>query len=92
VRKPLPRFYVYIVASKRRTLYVGVTSDLKQRVHQHQNGLISGFSSKFEEFAYVRDAIARERQLKGWRREKKIALIEKENPDWKDLCEDWAWW
>jgi putative endonuclease len=100
VRKPVRRFYIYIVSSKRRTLYIGVTSDLKQRVHQHQNGLIPGFSSRymckslvyFEELAYVRDAIAREKQLKGWRRAKKIALIEKENPEWKDLSADWAWW
>jgi putative endonuclease len=90
--------FVYILASKRYgTLYIGVTSDLTKRVWQHKNGVIKGFTSKykvdklvyFESFSNIKDAIQREKQLKGRSRQKKIDLIEKENSNWLDLSRDW---
>ena len=98
--KPVRSFYVYILASKRRTLYTGVTSDLRTRIGQHRTGSTQHFASRymchslvyFEEFRYVRDAIAREKEIKGWLRKKKIALIEKSNPEWKNFSADWVWW
>nr|VFK25330.1 MAG: putative endonuclease [Candidatus Kentron sp. LFY] len=85
---------VYILASQRNgTLYIGVTSSLVRRVWEHRNGLIEGFTSKyrvhrlvyFEQYEDMPAAIAREKQLKGWHRAWKLALIEKMNPDWRDL-------
>ena len=81
----------------RSTLYIGVTNDLLLRVAQHRQGEIPGFTKDYhcvalvyqEHFRNIQDAIASEKQLKGWRRAKKDALIEKENPDWKDLAGDW---
>ncbi len=93
-----PRHYtVYIPGSISGTLYVGLTSDLVARVRQHQNHRFGGFTAKYdvarllyyEAYAQVADAIQREKQLKGWRREKKIALIEKDNPQWLDLSREW---
>jgi len=89
--------YVYIVASKSRTLYTGMTNRLKQRITEHKSGEIEGFSKKYrchrlvyyERCTGPLDAISREKQLKSWRREKKIALIEKDNPTWVDLSEIW---
>jgi putative endonuclease len=89
------RFWVYIMASRTGTLYLGVTGDLDQRTAQHKSGEFEGFSKKYgcnrlvyhEEYDDAAKAIAREKQLKGWRREKKIALIEKMNPRWADLAE-----
>ena len=87
-------FYVYILASKRNgTLYIGVTSDLVKRVWQHKEGLVDGFTRKYsvhmlvyyEQFDDVYEAITREKQLKKWRRAWKLEIIEKINPDWKDL-------
>ncbi len=93
----MKQYYVYILASKRNgTLYVGVTSDLRKRVHEHKENLAEGFTEKYdihslvyyEAYADVVDAIAREKQLKNWNRKWKLELIEKENPEWKDLyCE-----
>jgi putative endonuclease len=91
------RFYVYILASSSGTLYIGVTNDLSKRVWQHKNHLIEGFTSKynvdrlvyFEEFVDVRNAIRREKQLRGWTRKKKVALFEKQNPKWIDLSRGW---
>lgn len=88
-------YYVYIVASIQRTLYIGMTNDLPRRIQQHKAGLIPGFTRRynvnrlvhFEVFTDVRDAQAREHQLKGWTRKKKIALIEAENPEWEDLAD-----
>jgi len=89
--------HVYILASgKNGTLYVGVTSDLIRRVHQHKEGLADGFTKKygvkllvwFEGTASIAAAIAREKQLKNWKREWKVALVEKENPRWRDLYPD----
>jgi putative endonuclease len=85
--------FVYIMASVTRTLYIGVTNSLVARVWQHQQGEIPGFTRRydlkrlvyFEYYEDVRDAIAREKQLKRWRRSKKNALIESLNPNWNDL-------
>jgi len=88
------RYYTYIVTNKKRgILYTGMTNDLAGRAYQHKNKLVKGFTSRynldklvwFEEFQWVNDAIAREKQIKRWSRKKKIALIESFNPDWKDL-------
>jgi putative endonuclease len=87
-------FYVYLMTNKSRTLYVGCTNDLERRVFEHKNKLVPGFTSKynitklvwFEEFYDSMQAIEGEKRIKGWRREKKVALIEKTNPDWKDLA------
>ena len=85
--------WVYIMSSHSRSLYIGVTSDLHGRVWEQKNGVYEGFSNKYkthhlvyqEFFADIETAIAREKQLKGWARAKKIALIEKLNPGWEDL-------
>lgn len=88
------KYYVYILASSRNgTLYIGVTSNLRRRTDEHKQGLIPGFTQKynvhqlvyFEEYNDPRDAIAREKQLKWWRRKWKLELIETINPNWKDL-------
>jgi putative endonuclease len=79
------------------TLYTGMTNDLQRRIYQHKHKLIEGFTKKynvtrlvyFEMYGDVRDAIAREKQIKKWRRSKKIDLIESLNPKWRDLSEDW---
>jgi putative endonuclease len=91
-------YCTYIVASLTGTLYIGVTGNLYVRVMQHKNGEIEGFASKYkcnrlvyyEGFDDVYKAIDREKQLKGWRRSKKIALIESINPRWEDLAETWG--
>jgi putative endonuclease len=91
-------YYTYIVASRSHTLYVGMTSDIEARVWQHRNCAFEGFSKQyncnrlvwFERHDDVLVAIAREKQLKGWRREKKIGLIERENPAWVDLSAVWG--
>jgi putative endonuclease len=90
-------YYVYILASASRVLYTGMTNDLKRRVHEHKQKQIAGFTEKynvtqlmhFEVFGDVRLAIAREKQVKAWRREKRVALISEHNPHWRDLSEDW---
>jgi len=92
-------YYVYIMASRSRVLYTGVTNDLARRVYEHGRSLTPGFRSRyhitrlvyFEEFGDVRDAIAREKQLKGWVRVRKIRLIEERNPTWEDLADRWFW-
>jgi putative endonuclease len=88
-------YYVYILASIQRTLYIGMSGELHRRIHQHKTGAIPGFTARyrvnrlvhFETFSDVRDARAREHQLKGWTRKKKIALIEAGNPEWDDLAD-----
>jgi putative endonuclease len=90
-------YNVYIMASRSLNFYVGVTSNLIQRTAQHKFGVIPGFTDKYkihrlvsvESFLDVRYAIRREKQIKSWRREKKIALIKQTNPAWADLAEDW---
>src|SRR6476661_9531402 len=84
-------FWVYILTSRTGTLYVGITGYLGTRITQHKIDSIEGFTQKYkvhrlvyyESYQYVQRAISREKQLKGWRREKKIALIEKTNPRWQ---------
>jgi putative endonuclease len=88
-------YYVYILASIQRTLYIGMTNELARRVAQHKAGMIPGFTKRyrvnrlvhFEVFTDVRDAKAREYQLKGLTRKKKISRIEAENPEWEDLAD-----
>ena len=92
------KFWVYIVASRTGTLYIGMTNDLYKRVQDHKLGEIEGFARKyrcnrlvyFESFNDVHKTIDREKQLKGWRRSKKVALIEKMSPHWLDLAEKWG--
>ena len=90
-------YYVYILTNKSKTLYTGVTNDLERRIYEHQNKLVPGFTVQynisrlvfFEATPNVRAAIAREKQIKGWTRQKKISLIETTNPRWRDLSVDW---
>ncbi|WP_115460567.1 GIY-YIG nuclease family protein [Winogradskyella aurantiaca] len=94
VRRAYHNYWVYIITNKPRgTLYIGVTGGIDDRMERHKDGKGSGFASKYkldllvyyEEFQFINDAIAREKQLKNWHRDWKIDLIEKTNPDWKDL-------
>jgi putative endonuclease len=90
-------YYAYIMTNKMRTLYTGVTNDLIRRVYEHKNKLVKGFTSKYniqhlvyyESTSNVYAALEREKQIKGWLRKKKIALIDSMNPEWKDLSEEW---
>jgi len=92
------RFYVYILqSSSRRALYIGMTNNLHRRVFEHKTHRLEGFTDDYnavrlvywERFESVQRAIVREKQLKNWRREKKLWLIGRFNPGWKDLAEDW---
>ena len=94
----MQKYYVYILSNQTNsTLYIGVTNDLKRRLYEHKNKLIDSFSSKyntnklvyFEETSDVKTAIQREKNLKKWNRQWKNELIEKTNPDYKDLSDDW---
>jgi putative endonuclease len=84
----MPQAYVYILANHSRTLYIGMTNDLERRLHEHKTKALDGFTEKYnidqlvyyEEIADIPTALAREKQLKGWTRAKKISLIEKMNP------------
>ena len=90
-------YYTYIVASRSHNFYVGMTGGLEVWVRQHKEGRFEGYSKKyhcnrlvwFERYDDPRNAIGREKQLKRWRREKKIALIERVNPTWQDLSAEW---
>jgi putative endonuclease len=90
-------YHVYIMSNISKMLYTGVTGDLENRIFRHKSKLTDGFTKKynlhrlvyFEAFGDVRDAIAREKQIKGWLRAKKVALIESVNPEWKDLAPEW---
>jgi len=92
--KLMKHYYAYIMSNKSRTLYVGVTDDLENRVTQHKRGTFHGFTTKYhvtwlvwyEVFTDIREAIAAEKRIKGWTRAKKIELIEKMNPLWVDLA------
>jgi putative endonuclease len=95
------QFYLYILANRRHgALYVGVTSDLVRRAYEHHIKAVSGFTKRydldrlvyFEIFDDPTSAITREKQLKKWRRDWKIALIEEKNPDWHDLIDGIARW
>jgi putative endonuclease len=91
-------YWVYIMASLTGTLYIGVTSTIFTRNSQHKNKHFEGFTAKygcdrlvyFESFGDIRDAIQREKVLKGWRRSKKVTLVESVNPRWQDLAESWG--
>jgi len=90
-------YYIYIMTNKSRTLYTGVTNNLMRRVHEHKNKLVPGFTSKYniqflvyyETTSSIHVALEREKQIKGWLRAKKFALIDSMNPAWKDLSEEW---
>ena len=90
-------YYVYIMTNHSKTLYTGMTGDLHRRVWQHKHKLVEGFTKRYnitrlvfyEETSDVGAALAREKQIKGWLRRKKITLIESMNPEWRDLSEDW---
>ncbi len=88
------QYFVYILASKRNgTLYIGVTNNLLKRVHRHKNDVAEGFTQKYnvhslvyyEVFNRIQDAITREKRMKKWKRQWKMELIEKSNPEWEDL-------
>jgi len=91
------QYYVYIMTNRSGTLYVGVTNDLVRRLHEHREGKHPGFTARYkvnelvfyETTANVAAAIAREKEIKGWRRAKKLALIASLNPHWEDLSEGW---
>jgi len=92
-------YYVYILTNKKHgTLYIGVTNDLMRRIYEHKNKIFKGFTKKYNltklvYYAETNDisaAITEEKRMKKWYRKWKIELIEKENPDWKDLAEDWC--
>lgn len=93
----MKQYYVYIMTNKSRTLYTGVTNDLERRVQEHKRKLLPGFTAKynisrlvyFEASQDVQTAIAREKQIKGRLRRKKITLIESVNPEWRDLSIGW---
>ena len=93
----LRTYYVYIMSSISKVIYIGVTNDLEFRVLQHKLKRLPGFTARYnvnklvyyEDTNDIRIAIAREKQLKGWLRVKKVALIESKNPTWKDLAFDW---
>ncbi|MHB1687169.1 MAG: GIY-YIG nuclease family protein [Ignavibacteriaceae bacterium] len=93
----MKQYYIYILASKKNgTLYIGVTNDLIRRVCEHKEGITEGFTKKynikllvyFEVHSDINEAIKREKALKKWYRKWKIELIEKNNPEWKDLYEE----
>ena len=91
----MKRSFIYILSSKTGTLYIGVTNNLERRIYEHQNKFIPGFTKRynidqliyFEEATDIISAIAREKQLKGWRRSKKLELVRSSNPTLKDLSD-----
>ncbi len=93
----MKHYYVYIMTNHSKTLYTGVTNNLQRRMYEHQHHLVAGFTSTyhmtrlvyFEETTDVYAALAREKQIKGWMRAKKLALIESVNPEWRDVSEAW---
>ncbi len=91
-------YYVYLLSNwNNNVLYIGVTNDLERRIHEHRHKLVPGFTEKYnvnklvyyEQTSDVISAISREKELKKWRREKKNALVNGVNPEWKDLSLDW---
>ena len=93
----MKEYYVYIMANRSGTIYTGVTNDLARRVYEHKTKQGSIFTGKYninklvfyERTTDINSAIAREKQIKGWLRAKKISMIETSNPNWKDLSQDW---
>jgi putative endonuclease len=98
--RPAKTYDIYILSSKSRTIYVGLTGRILRRMWQHKRKIFKGFTAKYnidrlvyrESFSYVWDAIHREKEIKGWRRSKKAALIENANPTWQDLSDGWMDW
>jgi len=92
----MKNYYVYIATNRSKTLYIGVTNDIIRRIWEHKNKVVKGFTHQYniDKIVYVEqtnnvdDAIAREKQLKGWLRKKKVELIESINPSWDDLSKD----
>ena len=90
-------YWVYIMTNRSGTLYTGMTENLARRIEEHRQRHAPGFASRYkidrlvhaESFSEVRDAIAHEKQIKGWDRAKKLALISENNPDWRELSEEW---
>lgn len=90
-------FFVYIMSNRSRTLYIGMTNNLARRVYEHRHPTDDSFTARYhltrlvyaETFSNVRDAVAYEKQLKGWTRARKLELIEASNPEWRDLAEEW---
>ncbi len=90
-------YYVYILASRSRNLYTGVTNNLERRTAQHRSGFLPGFTKRYrifrlvhyELFGDIRMAIAREKEIKKWRHQKKVWLIQRDNPRWEDLSAEW---
>ena len=93
----MKQYYTYIMASKTKTLYTGMTNDLERKVYEHRSKIVKGFTSKYnvtelvwyEEFLDVNEAISAEKVIKGWRRSKKVSLIEAQNPNWIVLAANW---
>ena len=93
----MKQYYVYIMSSKSRALYIGITDDLIRRVYEHKNKLIGGFTKKYnitrlvyyEMTSDIQTAIQREKQIKGWVRSRKITLIQTANEEWKDVSNGW---
>jgi putative endonuclease len=93
----MKEYFVYIMANRSRTLYTGVTNNLERRIYEHKHKLVEGFTKKYnltrlvyyETTCDIKDAISREKQIKGWLRSKKVNLIESINPNWNDLSEEW---
>jgi len=92
------RFHVYLLTNwNNKVIYVGITNNLERRIYEHKNKMVKGFTEKynlkklvyFEETPDVKAAIAREKEIKKWRREKKNQLVNKMNPEWKDLSLEW---
>ena len=92
------RYFVYIMSSKSRRLYTGVTANIERRVAQHKAGEIKGFTQQyqinrlvyFEVFQLIANAIHREKEIKHWVRARRVALVEHDNPTWDDLSEEWS--
>jgi len=92
------KYFVYILASRTKTLYIGVTGSLGRRVWEHKQKLVSGFTKRYnvDRLVYYEwthdpnEAIAMEKKFKGWRRVKKVSLVERDNPSWADLAADWT--
>lgn len=95
--RPVRQYYVYIMTNATRTLYTGVTNNIYRRVSEHKQAKVPGFTAKYhiKRLVYVEvtdnveSALVREKQIKGWKRDRKVKLIESVNPDWKDLSMDW---
>lgn len=90
-------YYVYIMSNRMRTLYIGITRNIEEKVYQHKTGIVEGLTDRdriaalvhIESYNDIDSATAREQQIKGWHREKKIQLIEEKNPDWRDISGGW---